>query len=58
MKKNVPSTDPNGDAKRQILEKAEHLMIVIIENSEFLFIGLFFRMLINISMKQNVLMII
>lgn len=28
MKKNVPSTDPNGDAKRQSLEKAEQLMIV------------------------------
>ena len=28
MKKNVPSTDPNGDAKRQLLEKAEHLMTV------------------------------
>jgi hypothetical protein len=32
MKKNVPSTDPNGDAKRQLLEKAEHLMIVKITN--------------------------
>lgn len=28
MKKNVPSTDQNGDAKRQALEKAEQLMIV------------------------------
>ncbi|CAF4440827.1 unnamed protein product, partial [Adineta steineri] len=27
MKKNVPSSDPNGDTKRQLLEKAEHLMI-------------------------------
>ncbi|UJR33803.1 hypothetical protein I4U23_021227 [Adineta vaga] len=26
MKKNVPSTDPNGEIKRQLLEKAEHLM--------------------------------
>ncbi|CAF4627992.1 unnamed protein product, partial [Rotaria magnacalcarata] len=28
MKKNVPTTDQNGDTKRQILEKAEQLMIV------------------------------
>jgi hypothetical protein len=35
MKKNVPSTDPNGDAKRQLLEKAEQLMIVKIEYSKF-----------------------
>ncbi|CAF0784404.1 unnamed protein product [Rotaria sordida] len=27
MKKNVPSTDQNGDTKRQLLEKAEQLMI-------------------------------
>jgi hypothetical protein len=32
MKKNVPSTDLNGDAKRQLLEKAEQLMTVNIEN--------------------------
>lgn len=28
MKKNVPTTDQNGDSKRQLLEKAEQLMIV------------------------------
>lgn len=28
MKKNVPTTDPNGEAKRQLLEKAESLMTV------------------------------
>ncbi len=38
MKKNVPSTDPNGDVKRQILEKAEHLMTVKIEKLRILFI--------------------
>lgn len=36
MKKNVPSTDPNGDAKRQLLEKAEHLMTVKIKYSLFM----------------------
>jgi hypothetical protein len=41
MKKNVPLTDPNGDAKKQLLEKAEQLMTVKIEylnisNFEFL----------------------
>jgi len=38
MKKNVPSTDPNGDIKRQILEKAEHLMTVINRKLRILFI--------------------
>lgn len=32
MKKNVPSTDPNGDTKRQLLEKAEQLMTVTIDS--------------------------
>ncbi len=36
MKKNVPSSDPTGDAKRQLLEKAEQLMTVKIENYFFI----------------------
>ncbi len=48
MKKNVPSTDLNGDAKRQLLEKAEQLMTVKIENCEFfVFISLFFIQDVN-----------
>lgn len=36
MKKNVPSTDPNGDTKRQLLEKAEQLMTVKLDILAFL----------------------
>jgi hypothetical protein len=42
MKKNVPSTDPNGDTKRQLLEKAEHLMTVKIRTKNLiLYLNLF-----------------
>ena len=36
MNKNVPSTDPNGDTKRQLLEKAEQLMTVKLDILAFL----------------------